>query len=1116
MIPKTLLVSEQFSPMLLLSVLFFYLSQVINITMALEEPNSVNQLIPATASNCPAFARSPTDQSPVSKNSAPKPPKLLPQHPLRTLWMNNVPAKWQSKYIFSIFGKKGISPKTIMRSAELEAGPPTRRIEFRTFADARRALSFNGKSAESQPEYIFDLTSAFDSFSRKEKEPIIADVIEMQNSIRTLWLKGVPFDWDPNMINIVFNRAGFLLVTISIMRSKAQTRMYGIEFETFEDAQLALSEMNGKIYPYDDSEILIKLSNPYDATPTKFAAWTTRSPGGSVLRDGHPVATWLTDVLGEVVRPSGRWALDVSRNPISDLGSLPEVCAPLFFFPLLEAIGAGEHVPVGGRNWLVTSLMELKAAHPALERLGKLQGLNSPQIGGRLTDTVSRQDALRTLWIRNLPPGWSITKISSYLEGEGFKLVSVIQPNYEKQVETHEEAKKAVAHLNETPVPNEESEVLFDTCLAFDCPGFAYILVIINLPDDCNVPDVAKAFKKYPSFVGVVVDRDSNGNLNGRAWLEFGDLKDWHSAHMEFSHLRIREFVRLQLRMDVKYAAHDQRKSLTPSPEQLTHFERKSITPAPIEHEIRKDRATYTPTSQYPLTPLVNDPQRHDSTPPNQANAEDRMSDDPWPQLLSTPYRIDPALERSVTSWLQACQAESERRMEGRSRPQITLALPTTEPKSPNESSVFPGPLNQSTPIKRTTDPSTAQHNEDPQPSISEVRAPQNRNSTVFRLIVSNLPVEITEDALCATFTEYPSFCGLSIELSPDGVSNTAIVTFGDRNECEVAYMVNRNAVLCSRKLGIHFDAVPVGTESNKALIPVADRSPETSLVPLDPHLRDYQPENDAAPLYNPSVLLRTEIPPFFRLIVSNLPVEITEDALCATFTEYPSFCGLSIELSPDGVSNTAIVTFGDRNECEVAYMVNRNAVLCSRKLGIHFDAVPVGTESNKALMRAFHAPLTMKHQFLVPPYFFSYGVACLPKLPEPCSQEGKEEVNKKKKVNKKVNFDDNVVVIPDVKKPRKVPARKKTITTPLKRNVPRKAQATPKKPAKNCRKKAQATPKKAQAAPKKGKAATDRKTATKKREDRTTVMKEKVVAEEEPLPAQPRRSSRHSAKNSK
>ncbi|CAD6199436.1 unnamed protein product [Caenorhabditis auriculariae] len=50
-----------------------------------------------------------------------------------------------------------------------------------------------------------------------------------------------------------------------------------------------------------------------------FSAWTTRSPGGSVLRDGHPVAAWLTDVLAEVVRPSGRWApewaLDVSRNP---------------------------------------------------------------------------------------------------------------------------------------------------------------------------------------------------------------------------------------------------------------------------------------------------------------------------------------------------------------------------------------------------------------------------------------------------------------------------------------------------------------------------------------------------------------------------------------------------------------------------------------------------------------------------------------------------------------------------------------------------------------------------------------------------------------------------------
>ncbi|CAD6191805.1 unnamed protein product [Caenorhabditis auriculariae] len=49
-------------------------------------------------------------------------------------------------------------------------------------------------------------------------------------------------------------------------------------------------------------------------------AWTTRSPGGSVLRDGHPVAAWLTDVLAEVVRPSGRWApewaLDVSRNPV--------------------------------------------------------------------------------------------------------------------------------------------------------------------------------------------------------------------------------------------------------------------------------------------------------------------------------------------------------------------------------------------------------------------------------------------------------------------------------------------------------------------------------------------------------------------------------------------------------------------------------------------------------------------------------------------------------------------------------------------------------------------------------------------------------------------------------
>ncbi|CAD6188299.1 unnamed protein product [Caenorhabditis auriculariae] len=47
-----------------------------------------------------------------------------------------------------------------------------------------------------------------------------------------------------------------------------------------------------------------------------FRTWTTRSPGGSVLRDGHPVAAWLTDVLAEVVRPSGRWALDVSRNPV--------------------------------------------------------------------------------------------------------------------------------------------------------------------------------------------------------------------------------------------------------------------------------------------------------------------------------------------------------------------------------------------------------------------------------------------------------------------------------------------------------------------------------------------------------------------------------------------------------------------------------------------------------------------------------------------------------------------------------------------------------------------------------------------------------------------------------
>ncbi|CAD6191092.1 unnamed protein product [Caenorhabditis auriculariae] len=958
------------------------LSQVINITMALEEPNSVNQLIPATASTCPAFARSPTDQSPVPKNSARKPRKLHRQHPLRTLWMDNVPAKWQSKYIFSIFKKKGISPKTIMRSAELEAGPPTRRIEFRTFADARRALSFNGKSAESQPE--------------KEKEPIIVDVIEKHNSNRTLWLKGVPFDWDPNMINCVFNRAGFLLVTLATVASKTQTRMYGIEFETFKDAQLALSEMNGRIYPYGDSEIFIKLSIPYDASPTKFA-------------------------------------------------------------------------------------------------------------GGRLTDTVSRQDALRTLWIRNLPPGWSITKISSYLEGEGFKLVSVIQPNYEGrnvnfcvEVETHEEAKKAVAILNETPVPNEESEVLFDTCLAFDCPGFAYTLVIMNLPDDCSVLDVFDAFKKYPSFLGADVERDSKGYPNGRAWIEYGDVQDWRSAYMVFNHLRISEFVYLHLRMDVKYAAHDRKKSLTPSPEQLTHFERKSITPAPIEHEIRKDRATYTPTSQYPLTPLENDPQRLDSTPPNQANAENRMSDDPtaqssttsqginpeqhvhnsaspirvypvewmtehpWPKLLSTQHGFAPALERSFNSWLQFCQAESEKRMKGRSRPQITLAIPIEEPESPNEYFDFPGPLNQSTPIKRTTDPSTAQHKEDPQPSI------------FLKSVLLETEMPPFSDSLCLiSLLRSPKM----LCMRTDGVSKTAVVTFGDRSECEVAYMVNRNAVLCSRKLGIHFDADPVGTESNKALIPVADRSPETSLVPLDPHLRDYQPENDAAPLFNP--------------------------------------------------------------------------------------------------MRAFHAPHTVKDLFVVPPYFFSYGVACMPKLPEPCSQEGKEEVNKKKKVDVKVNFDDNVAVIPDVKKPRKVPARKKTITTPLKRNVPRKAQATPKKaqatpkkaqatpkkaqatpkkaqatpkrdqaapkkkkvatvrktPTKKAQatpKKAQATPKKAQAtpkrdqatpkrdqaAPKKGKVVTVRKTPTKKREDRKTVMKEKVVAEEEPLPAQLRRSSRHPAKN--
>ncbi|CAD6190023.1 unnamed protein product [Caenorhabditis auriculariae] len=47
-----------------------------------------------------------------------------------------------------------------------------------------------------------------------------------------------------------------------------------------------------------------------------FSAWTTRSPGGPVLRNGHPVAAWLTDVLAKVVRPSGRWALDVSRDPV--------------------------------------------------------------------------------------------------------------------------------------------------------------------------------------------------------------------------------------------------------------------------------------------------------------------------------------------------------------------------------------------------------------------------------------------------------------------------------------------------------------------------------------------------------------------------------------------------------------------------------------------------------------------------------------------------------------------------------------------------------------------------------------------------------------------------------
>ncbi|CAD6191022.1 unnamed protein product [Caenorhabditis auriculariae] len=827
-----------------------------------------NKVIVGPASNWPAFAlhsappAPPNEQSKVAMNSAPKPPKLQRQHPLRTLWINNVPASWQSKRIFLMFEKMGISPKTIMRSAELEAGPPTRRIEFRTFADARRALSFNGKSAESEPEYIFVLTSAFDSFSRKEKEPIIAEVIEEHNSNRTLWLKGVPFDWDPNMINCVFNRVGYLLVTLATVASKTQTRMYGIEFETFEDAQRALYEMNGRIYPYGDSEIFIKLSNPYDASPTKFA-------------------------------------------------------------------------------------------------------------GGSLTDTVSRQDALRTLWIWNLPPGWSIPRISSYLEGEGFKLDSVIQPNYEGrnvdfcvEAETHEEAKKAVAILNETLVPNEKSEVLFDTCFAFDCPGFAYTLVIMNLPAGFSVPDVA----------------------------DFGDVKDWHLAYMDFNHLRIREFVRLQLRMNVKYAAPDQRKSLTPSTEQ--HFKRESITPAPIEHEIREDRATYTPIPQYPSTSLVNDPQRHDSTPPNQANAEDRMSDDLWPQLLSTSQGINP--EQHVHNSASPIGVYPVEWMTEHPWPQLLSTSQGINPEQHVHNSATPIGVY---PVEWMTEQPWPKLPSDQQPSISEVRAPQNRNSTVFRLIVSNIPVKIPKDALCATFiANYPSFCGVSIKLSPDGVSKRAVVTFGDRNECEKAYMVHRNTVLCSRKLRIRFDADPVGTESNMALIPQAKKNPAASLVPLDPYRRDYQ-ENETTPLFTP--------------------------------------------------------------------------------------------------MRAFHAPVAWKHQFFVLPYFFSYGVACMPKLPEPCSQEDEDEVNKNKTVDQQVNFDDNVAVIPDVKKPRKVPARKKTITTPLKRNVPRKAQASPKKD---------------QAAPKKEKVATVRKAPTKKREDRKTVMREKVVAEEEFLPA--RRSIRLYAKN--
>ncbi|CAD6193821.1 unnamed protein product [Caenorhabditis auriculariae] len=70
-----------------------------------------------------------------------------------------------------------------------------------------------------------------------------------------------------------------------------------------------------------------------------FSAWTTRSPGGSVLRDAHPVEAWLTDVLAEVVRPSGM------------TGALQLVCLAATVSFALAATRSSQLVYLTEENW---------------------------------------------------------------------------------------------------------------------------------------------------------------------------------------------------------------------------------------------------------------------------------------------------------------------------------------------------------------------------------------------------------------------------------------------------------------------------------------------------------------------------------------------------------------------------------------------------------------------------------------------------------------------------------------------------------------------------------------------------------------------------------------------